>query len=47
VIMRVRDPKTTALIFESGKVVVTGAESEVCTQLLLMLLLFLTCVIVL
>lgn len=28
VIMRIRDPKTTALIFESGKVVVTGAENE-------------------
>ena len=28
VIMRVREPKTTALIFKSGKVVVTGAKSE-------------------
>ncbi|CAL5221317.1 g3489 [Coccomyxa viridis] len=28
VIMRIRDPKTTALIFASGKVVVTGAKSE-------------------
>ena len=28
VIMRIRDPKTTALIFKSGKVVVTGAKSE-------------------
>jgi len=26
--MRIRDPKTTALIFESGKVVVTGARNE-------------------
>jgi len=28
VIMRIRDPKTTALVFNSGKVVVTGAKSE-------------------
>ncbi|KAI8619879.1 TATA-box binding protein [Chytriomyces sp. MP71] len=28
VIMRIRDPKTTALIFSSGKMVVTGAKSE-------------------
>lgn len=28
VIMRIRDPKTTALIFASGKMVVTGAKSE-------------------
>ena len=28
VIMRIRDPKTTALIFRSGKMVVTGAKSE-------------------
>lgn len=28
VIMRVREPKTTALIFASGKVVVTGASTE-------------------
>jgi transcription initiation factor TFIID TATA-box-binding protein len=28
VIMRIREPKTTALIFESGKVVVTGAADE-------------------
>lgn len=28
VIMRIRDPKTTALIFGSGKVVCTGAKSE-------------------
>lgn len=28
VIMRLRDPKTTALIFASGKVVITGAKSE-------------------
>ncbi|WVF66936.1 TATA-box-binding protein [Kwoniella sp. CBS 6097] len=28
VVMRIRDPKTTALIFASGKMVVTGAKSE-------------------
>ena len=28
VIMRIRDPKTTALIFASSKMVVTGAKSE-------------------
>ncbi|TDH73851.1 hypothetical protein CCR75_003847 [Bremia lactucae] len=28
VIMRLRDPKTTALIFGSGKIVITGATSE-------------------
>lgn len=28
VVMRIRDPKTTALIFASGKVVCTGAKSE-------------------
>lgn len=28
VIMRIRDPKTTALIFASGKMVITGAKSE-------------------
>lgn len=27
-VMRIREPKTTALIFKSGKVVVTGAKSE-------------------
>ena len=27
-IMRIRDPKTTALIFKSGKVVCTGAKTE-------------------
>jgi len=26
--MRIREPKTTALIFASGKMVVTGAKSE-------------------
>ena len=26
--MRIRDPKTTALIFASGKIVVTGAKDE-------------------
>lgn len=28
VIMRLRDPKTTALIFSSGKMVCTGAKTE-------------------
>eukprot|EP01017_Pseudomicrothorax_dubius_P037749 TRINITY_DN5575_c0_g1_i11.p1 TRINITY_DN5575_c0_g1~~TRINITY_DN5575_c0_g1_i11.p1 ORF type:complete len:257 (+),score=47.34 TRINITY_DN5575_c0_g1_i11:115-885(+) len=28
VIIRIRDPKTTALVFQSGKMVVTGAKSE-------------------
>ncbi|RCV42141.1 hypothetical protein SETIT_9G192100v2 [Setaria italica] len=28
VIMRIRDPKTTALVFASGKIVCTGAKSE-------------------
>lgn len=28
VIMRIREPKTTALIFSSGKMVCTGAKSE-------------------
>ena len=28
VIMRIRDPKTTALVFRSGKLVITGAKSE-------------------
>jgi len=28
VIMRIRDPKTTALIFASGKMICTGAKSE-------------------
>ena len=28
IIMRIRDPKTTALIFVSGKMAVTGAKSE-------------------
>jgi transcription initiation factor TFIID TATA-box-binding protein len=27
-IMRIREPKTTALIFKSGKMVCTGAKSE-------------------
>jgi transcription initiation factor TFIID TATA-box-binding protein len=27
-IMRIREPKTTALIFASGKMVCTGAKSE-------------------
>ena len=33
VIMRIRDPKTTALIFASGKMVVTGAKSEQASKL--------------
>ena len=28
VIMRIRDPRTTALIFSNGKIVITGAKSE-------------------
>ena len=28
VIIRIRDPKTTALIFSSGKMVCTGAKDE-------------------
>jgi transcription initiation factor TFIID TATA-box-binding protein len=28
-IMRIREPKTTALIFKSGKMVCTGAKSEI------------------
>lgn len=28
VIIRIRDPKTTALVFSSGKMVITGAKSE-------------------
>lgn len=28
VIMRIREPRTTALIFRSGKIVVTGARNE-------------------
>ncbi|CAL5421063.1 unnamed protein product [Camellia sinensis] len=33
VIMRIRDPKTTALIFASGKMVCTGAKSEQLSKL--------------
>jgi len=33
VIMRIRDPKTTALIFASGKMVCTGAKSEEMSKL--------------
>ncbi|OIR57408.1 MAG: TATA-binding protein (TBP) [Amphiamblys sp. WSBS2006] len=33
VIMRIREPKTTALIFSSGKMVVTGAKSEEMSRL--------------
>ncbi|PWA54525.1 hypothetical protein CTI12_AA435300 [Artemisia annua] len=33
VIMRIRDPKTTALIFASGKMVCTGAKSEQSSKL--------------
>ena len=28
VIIRIREPKTTALVFSSGKMVITGAKSE-------------------
>jgi len=31
--MRIREPKTTALIFASGKMVVTGAKSEESSKL--------------
>jgi TATA-box binding protein (TBP) (component of TFIID and TFIIIB) len=31
--MRIRDPKTTALIFASGKMVCTGAKSEADSRL--------------
>jgi len=30
VIMRIRDPRTTALIFSSGKMVCTGAKRYIC-----------------
>jgi len=33
VIMRIREPKTTALIFASGKMVITGAKSEKLSRL--------------
>lgn len=33
VIMRIREPKTTALIFSSGKMVITGAKSEEASKL--------------
>lgn len=33
VIMRIREPKTTALIFASGKMVCTGAKSEEASRL--------------
>ena len=33
VIMRIREPKTTALIFASGKMVITGAKSEELSRL--------------
>ena len=33
VVMRIRDPKTTALIFGSGKIVVTGGKTEEQTKL--------------
>ena len=32
VIMRIRNPKTTALIFKSGKVVCTGAKNEMASR---------------
>ena len=28
VVMRIREPKSTALIFQAGKIVITGARSE-------------------
>ena len=28
VVMRIREPRTTALIFSTGKIVITGAKSE-------------------
>ena len=33
VVMRIREPRTTALIFNSGKMVVTGAKSEDASRL--------------
>lgn len=33
VIMRIREPRTTALIFSSGKMVCTGAKSEETSRL--------------
>uniref|UniRef100_A0A7E4W5Q4 TATA-box-binding protein n=1 Tax=Panagrellus redivivus TaxID=6233 RepID=A0A7E4W5Q4_PANRE len=33
VVMRIREPRTTALIFSSGKMVVTGAKSEEASKL--------------
>lgn len=33
VILRIREPKATALVFRSGKIVVTGAKSEDCAKL--------------
>jgi len=33
VVMRIREPKTTALIFASGKMVITGAKSEKASRL--------------
>ncbi|VDP58700.1 unnamed protein product [Heligmosomoides polygyrus] len=32
VIMRIREPRTTALIFSSGKMVTTGAKSEIASR---------------
>jgi transcription initiation factor TFIID TATA-box-binding protein len=32
VIIRIRDPKTTALIFASGKMVCTGAKNETASK---------------
>lgn len=34
VIMRIREPRTTALIFSSGKMVCTGAKSEEASRLI-------------
>jgi len=32
VIIRIREPKTTALIFASGKMVCTGAKNEIASK---------------
>lgn len=33
VVMRIREPRTTALVFRSGKIVCTGARNETDSQL--------------
>ena len=33
VVIRLREPKTTALIFSTGKMVVTGAKNEIACKL--------------